>query len=107
METKTSLPAMPRTQTSDWYSRLYSLVSQMRRGKFDNIGTIVIKAGTTETEILDTRLTKDSHISFTGLDSSSNSGIIYVKNKDAQSGKCTIGHDSAEVDRNYSYAVVG
>lgn len=107
METKTTLPALPRVQTPDWYSRLYNLVSQMRRGKFDNIGTITVKANTTETTLPDTRLTKDSHISFTGLDSNSNSGIIYIKNKDAQSGKCTIGHDSVDVDRNYSYAVIG
>lgn len=107
METKVTLPALPKTQTPDWYNRLYNLVSQMRRGKFDNIGTVTVKANTTETVLPDTRLTKDSHISFTGLDSNSNSGIIYIKNKDAHSGRCTIGHDSAEVDREYSYAVIG
>lgn len=107
METKTTLPIIPRTQTPDWYSRLYSLLSQMRRGRLDNIGTIVVKAGTTETVLPDTRLTKDSHISFTGLDSNSNCGIIYIKDRDATSGKCTIGHDSVDFDRNYSYAVIG
>lgn len=107
METKTTLPLLPKTQTTDWYSRLYNVVSQLRRGKLDSIGTIVVRAGTEETVISDTRLTKDSHISFTGLDSKSNCGIIYIKNRDAQSGVCVIGHDKADVDRNYSYAVIG
>jgi hypothetical protein len=79
----------------------------MRRGKLDSVGTIVVKAGTEETVINDSRLTKDSHISFTGLDSKSNCGIIYIKSKDAQSGVCIIGHDNASEDRNYSYAVIG
>lgn len=107
METKTTLPVLPVKQTPDWYQRLYNLVHQIRRGKLDSIGTITIAAGTTETVIKDSRLTKDSHISFTGLDSSSNSGIIYIKSVNAQAGEVLIGHDSAGAERRYSYAVIG
>lgn len=107
METKTTLPVLPIKQTPDWYSKVYNLLTQIRRGKLDSIGTIVVEANTTETTFNDTRITKNSHFSFTGLDSDSNSGVLYIKSKDAQSGECTIGHDSANVDRNYSYAIIG
>lgn len=107
METEVTLPTLPIKQTPDWYSRLYNLVTQMRRGKLDSVGTITVFAGTTETTFSDSRITKSCHISFTGLDINSNSGIIYIKSKDAKAGTCTIGHDSANEDRNYSYAVIG
>lgn len=107
METKIDLPYLPVKQTPDWYSKLYNLVTQMRRGKLDSVGTVTVVSGTTETTFSDTRITKSCHISFTGLDSDSNSGVLYIKSKDAQTGECTIGHDSANVDRNYSYAVIG
>lgn len=107
METQVDLPVLPAKQTPDWYGRLYNLITQIRRGKLDSVGTIVVTAGTTETTFSDTRITKSCHISFTGLDSNSNSGIIYIKSKDARTGTCTIGHDSAANDRNYSYAVIG
>ena len=107
METKVDLPVLPIKQTPDWYMRLYSVLTQIRRGKLDSVGTIKVTAGTTETTFSDSRITKSCHISFTGLDSNSNSGIIYIKSKDATAGTCTIGHDSANNDRNYSYAVIG
>ena len=107
METQVDLPVLPARQTPDWYSRLYNLITQLRRGKLDSVGTITVVAGTTETTFSDTRITKSCHISFTGLDSGSNSGIIYIKSKDARTGTCIIGHDSANVDRSYSYAVIG
>ena len=107
METEVDLPYLPVKQTPDWYSKLYNLITQMRRGKLDSVGTITVTSGTTETTFSDTRITKSCHISFTGLDSNSNSGIIYIKSKAATAGTCTIGHDSANNDRNYSYAVIG
>jgi hypothetical protein len=107
METEVDLPVLPVKQTPDWYGRLYNLISQMRRGKLDSVGTIVVEANTTETTFSDRRITKSCHISFTGLDSNSNSGIIYIKSKDARTSTCTIGHDSAADDRNYSYAIIG
>ena len=107
METKVTLPTLPVRQTVDWYSRIYHVLMQVRRGKLDSVGTIVVSANTTETTFSDSRITKSCHISFTGLDSNSNSGIIYIKSKDATAGTCTIGHDSANSDRNYSYAVIG
>lgn len=107
METKVDLPYLPIKQSPDWYSKLYNLLGQMRRGKLDSVGTVTVLADTTETTFSDTRITKSCHISFTGLDSESNSGVLYIKSKDAQTGECTIGHDSANVDRNYSYAVIG
>lgn len=107
METDVDLPVIPNKQTSDWYGRWYNLITQMRRGKLDSVGTLEVASGTTETTFYDTRLTKSCHISFTGLDSGSNSGVIYIKSKNAQTGECTIGHDSANVDRNYSYAIIG
>ena len=107
METKVDLPILPAKQTPDWYGKLYNLLTQMRRGKLDSVGEITVEAGTTETTFSDSRITKSCHISFTGLDSNSNSGIIYIKSKDARTGTCIIGHDSAASDRNYSYAVIG
>lgn len=107
MEVESSLPSLPAKQTPDWYNKLYNFLSQIRRGKLDSIGVITVEANTTETTFSDTRITKNSHFSFTGLDSNSNSGVIYIKSKDAQTGECTIGHDSANTERNYSYAIIG
>lgn len=107
MELKVDTPALP-TKIDERFSRyVYNTVMCLFRGKTNNIGMFEVLPNTTETKVMDSRVTPNCHISIIGLDNVSKSGVLSIIERNSRDGYFVVDHPSADTVRTFSYAVIG
>lgn len=107
MEIEVNTPALPSKVTDRFYDYVYRTVMSLWKGKTNNIGKFTIPANTTETQVNDSRVTDNSVITIVSLDSGSNAGVLYIKERNGREGYFKVGGPSVENDQNFTYAVIG
>lgn len=107
MELKVDTPALPTRIDERFSQYVHRTVSCLWRGKTNNIGEFSVSAGTEETVVKDSRITPNSHISIIGLDTNSQAGVLSIKERRSGAGEFVVSHPTAEVERRFSYAVIG
>lgn len=100
-------PALPVKLTDTFWQSVQRTVMCLLRGKSNNIGIFTVETDTTETKVLDSRVTQDSHISIIGLDNNSKAGVLSIKERNGEKGYFIVEHPSSDISRNFSYAVIG
>lgn len=82
-------------------------INELRDGRIDNAGTVLIAAGTTTTEIENSLLSPTSLLTFThmGGDPGADGWRIWVLARDK--GRATIGHSSVAFQRTVMWAAFG
>lgn len=99
--------ALPMTAGKDSYADTKKAVSLLSRGKLDVLGEFVIPAGETSVTLVDSRVTKNSVFVFNSLDSNSNSGVLWVSDRNSVSGTFKVNCPSSAQEQSFSYAVIG
>lgn len=106
-EIQVDTPALPPRIDERFSQYVYRTVSCLWRGKTNNIGEFTVASGTTSTVVKDSRITPNSHISIIGLDTDSQAGVLSIKERRSREGEFVVEHPTADVDRHFSYAVIG
>lgn len=107
MEIEVLTPGLPTRYDDRFWSYVRTTVTAILRGKTNNIGEFSTEVDTDNTKVFDSRITDKSHLSFTGLDKGSNSGILYVIDRQGREGYFVVGHPVSEVAMKFSYSVTG
>ena len=89
------------------YEETREAVSLLSRGKLDVLGEFKIPAGETSVTLSDSRVTKNSVFVFNSLDSDSNSGVLWVSDRNSVDGTFTVNCPSNAQEQSFSYAVIG
>jgi len=105
----TNFPGIKLVENQENFNRNVSvIVNNILRGKINAVGTFTVSSGTTSTDVTDHRVTGESYVGFTGLDSSSaDTSTFYLSSRDSKNNKFTITHNSIGSDRSYVYTIIG
>ena len=107
MEVEVNTPALPTRIDEKFSQYVYRTVSCLWRGKTNNIGKFSVASGTTSTKVKDSRVTPNSHISITGVDSVSKAGVLSITERNSRDGYFIVAHPEASEEWTFSYAVIG
>lgn len=99
--------SLPLVAGKDSYSDIRRAISLLSRGKLDVVGEFKIPANTTSVTLPDSRVTKNSVFVFNSLDSNSNSGVLWVSDRNSVDGTFTVNCPSNAQEQSFSYAVIG
>lgn len=98
---------MPQTPGVNSYNDIRNAIMLLSRGKLDVVGEFKIPANTTSVTLSDSRVTKNSVFVFNSLDSDSNSGVLWVSDRNSVDGTFTVNCPSNAQEQSFSYAVIG
>ena len=107
MTTLDRVASLPLSQGKDSYADTRRAISMLSRGKLDILGVFSIPANTTSVTLSDSRVTKNSVFVFNSLDSNSNSGVLWVSDRNSVDGTFTVNCPSNAQEQSFSYAVIG
>lgn len=105
-----TVTALPATQLSAAWAKLWDLLNQILRGKINVVmnATLTLRASQTTTTLTDERIGPKSILSFMALTASAATAAqsLYVTGQ--LKGSCTINHASnAATDQNFTVAIFG
>mgnify|MGYP007133720083 FL=1 len=98
---------IPLTAGVNSYNDIRNAIMLLSRGILDVVGEFKIPANTTSVTLSDSRVTKNSVFVFNSLDSSSNSGVLWVSDRNSVDGTFTVNCPSNAQEQSFSYAVIG
>lgn len=107
MVTPDKVAFMPQMPGANSYTDTRNAVMSISRGKLDVLGVFNIPANTTSVTLSDSRVTKNSVFVFNSLDSNSNSGVLWVSDRNSVDGTFTVNCPSNAQEQSFSYAVIG
>ena len=98
---------IPLTAGVNSYNDIRNAIMLLSRGKLDVVGEFKIPVNTTSVVLSDSRVTKNSVFVFNSLDSNSNSGVLWVSDRNSVDGTFTVNCPSNAQEQSFSYAVIG
>ena len=95
-----------------WLRNVYEVVSSVRHGKMDCVGTITLTASVASTTLTDSRLSPQSVVTFDPTTAHAATELygatMYVLTADRSNGAFVITHaNKAQTDRIFSYSIIG
>ncbi len=104
---KIAFKGLPEKQSQNSYDEIRRFGNNLLNGKMNISGEFNVSPNTTQTTVMDRNVGENSYIGITGLDEKSLSGELYIQSKNVLDKSFTIGHNSSEHSRKFSYIVVG